>query len=329
MSKIAMKNPELPAPEWMAADRRAIGIVRVSTSKQGDGNSPGIQRDGIGRYAREHGLSLVAVEEIHESGKDADDRPEFNRALERVRTEKVRHIIFWVTDRIGRNMTDYERLEKAVRSGLVVLHIAADGRVLHRGSPDGDWLAADLSTLTAKHYARDLRRRSYEGMTRRAESGFLPAKAPFGYQNRKQIGADGQVRDREGIIIPRSWGREVVRRMYELRAEGLSLSAIHEALASERRVDEDGRPLPTVGRSRIERILKDPFYKGEFHWNGRRYQGQHETFVSADEWERVQETFGCGPAAGRRRQRTPALAGFLKCGECGCQITYDPKTKRG
>src|SRR5688572_21310927 len=95
------KSIEIPRPEWMRAGDAAIGIVRVSTAKQSDGNSPGVQSDGIRRYAADLGLDLVRVEEIHESGKDADARPEYNRALEWAKAQRVHHVIFWVIDRIG------------------------------------------------------------------------------------------------------------------------------------------------------------------------------------------------------------------------------------
>ena len=41
----------------------------------------------------------------------------------------------------------------------------------------------------------------------------------------------------------------------------------------------------------------------------------------------AQAPFGIGPAAGRIARHKATFAGFLKCAECGCRITYDPKRK--
>ena len=40
------------APRWLGKSARAIGVVRVSSKKQGDNNSPGVQREGITVPAR-------------------------------------------------------------------------------------------------------------------------------------------------------------------------------------------------------------------------------------------------------------------------------------
>lgn len=75
----------------------------------------------------------------------------------------------------------------------------------------------------------------------------------------------------------------------------------------------------------IESTLKNPFYGGTILWRGVEYEGQHELIIPKELFARVHAR-----AAGdtrRKRKHDGALAGWLKCGDCGCQITYDPKTK--
>lgn len=80
---------------------------------------------------------------------------------------------------------------------------------------------------------------------------------------------------------------------------------------------------------RVEQILKSPFYMGEFDWQGQRYQGKHEPVCTQAEWKRLQETFNGKHAPHRATKSDAAFAGFLRCGDCGCRITYDRKTKNG
>ncbi|MEZ4271030.1 MAG: recombinase zinc beta ribbon domain-containing protein [Myxococcota bacterium] len=87
---------------------------------------------------------------------------------------------------------------------------------------------------------------------------------------------------------------------------------------------------PTYERSfnkaRVEAQLKNPFYAGKFIYKGRLYQGNHEPMLTAEEWERLQDTFG-KRGAYQKRKHDGALSGFLRCAECGCAMVYDPKTK--
>jgi hypothetical protein len=74
--------------------------------------------------------------------------------------------------------------------------------------------------------------------------------------------------------------------------------------------------------------LKNPFYMGEFEWRGRMYQGTHEPVLTRTQWNDLQATFNGKHAPDRAGRQGAALVGFLACGECGCRITYDPKSKR-
>lgn len=158
----------------------ALGIVRVSSTKQADGSSPDVQRSGIVGFTAANGFKLVDVVEIHESGKDSSARPQFRRALGRVQSEGIRHVVFWVFDRVGRNFTDYEFIETSVKRGDFELHLASEGRSFNKTTPASDWLVADVNSLTSKHYSRELSRRATESMRRKAEDGVYPTRPALG-----------------------------------------------------------------------------------------------------------------------------------------------------
>ncbi|MBI1948626.1 MAG: recombinase family protein [Deltaproteobacteria bacterium] len=315
------------APRWLGKSPRALGIVRVSSKKQGDNNSPGVQREGITAHAQALGLHVVDIVMLEESAKSSDARVKFHAALARAKKEKVRHLVFWVWDRTTRNFTDYELLEDLIRRDEMVLHVAHERWQLHAGSDEGDWLKAEMNTLVAKTYSRQLSRRAKESQDAKAKDGWYPTRPPLGYRNAKLVGANGVVKDRGGTIVLLAEGRALLRRMYELRLAGRSLDAIGQAVVADGLWAALGRKNRRLVAGDIEHILKHEFYAGWFSWRDERYRGKHEPVFTQDEWERLQATFGHRAPYGSPLETGGALQGFMTCAECGCLITYDPKIK--
>ena len=107
-------------------------------------------------------------------------------------------------------------------------------------------------------------------------------------------------------------------------------------------MDEGVVPLKlrsTYRVSSIEKRLKNPFYaaipkphggyRSQFEWRGTRYEGKHQPVFTALEWEQLQATFGQRPRYRKCKHRGLFSQGPLRltCAECGCTITYAPKTK--
>lgn len=306
-----------------------LGIVRVSTRKQGEGISPDVQESGIRRYAEEGGYELIDVIRIHESGKDSQNRPQFQKAYGRLLAEGIGHLTFWVKDRVARNLTDFERIEREVREGTFALHFARDHRVYDDRTPIEDWLLTDVTASVSKHESRVRERRALEANRRKAEDGDYPGKAPFGYVNKRATGRDGEVRRRGSWIEPTDWGKRLIPRIFQLVASGTSFQVVarqvvEEGLVPEHRITYFTRP---GAPGRVHRIVRDVFYRGEFDWGGESYQGNHKPLLTRAQWEAAQpENIESNQV--RKWRRDSALAGLLTCAECGCRITYDPKTKK-
>lgn len=83
----------------------------------------------------------------------------------------------------------------------------------------------------------------------------------------------------------------IVKRLFELAAKGTKMRFIYaELLAMEgfttvARGGRGGRPIP---RQNLYAMLRDPFYAGMVEWEGRLYEGIHESVVSWDVFLRVQ-----------------------------------------
>jgi hypothetical protein len=188
-----------------------------------------------------------------------------------------------------------------------------------------------MSKVTAKQYSRELRRRCLEGMVAKAESGGYPSKPPLGYVIRRDTGPDGEAKQRGGTIVKQPWCDPLLRRMHALRISGQSFRLIADQVIEEGLVPENKRRGFTrpSRASWVENLLKNPFYAGFFFWRGIRYPASHQPVFSAAEWAELQAVSDGKPAPLRTAKREAALAGFLKCAECGCQITYDPKSRDG
>src|ERR1035437_2364494 len=108
---------------WMGSNHTGVAIIRVSTQRQKD-NSPEVQEQIIRTYANQHGIEIRRVERIIESAKDALERVKFRAAIDRAVLEKVRHIVFYMTDRECRNYTDLEINVRLIKQDSIVLHYA-------------------------------------------------------------------------------------------------------------------------------------------------------------------------------------------------------------
>src|SRR5439155_22794946 len=93
--------------------KKAVAYLQVSTSKQADkdfdpeGFSLPAQREACFRKAQDKGAEIIAeYMDRGESAKTAD-RPEFQRLLDRVQTERnVDYLIVDKVDRFARNVRD-------------------------------------------------------------------------------------------------------------------------------------------------------------------------------------------------------------------------------
>src|SRR6478609_9512454 len=130
--------------DWRLGNDRALAILRVSSQRQKDGISHDTQEAEIKQYCSRHGLQLEETHRIVESAKDSADRKKFKAAIDSALTNDLRHILFYMYDRETRNLSDNERNEKLVKSGLIVIHYVRENKVLHKDSPDSEFFIRDV-----------------------------------------------------------------------------------------------------------------------------------------------------------------------------------------
>lgn len=195
---------------------KLVGYVRVSSESQSENTSLVEQRKKIEAYCYAFGHELVQVFEEVGSGKDAEHRPQFQQALEVVRTE-ADGIVAAKLDRLARNTRDVlalvEDTLQPCNKALVLLDLQVD-----TSTPTGRMILTVMAAVATLE--RDvINERTQGGRKAKAENGGYAYGSPkFG---EVAIHGDLVADEREGQVI------DVIRRHHK---SGKSLRAIADYL---------------------------------------------------------------------------------------------------
>lgn len=131
--------------------------TRVSTTMQIDGFSLDAQREKIERYATANGYKIVGrYSDEGKSGKSIEGRPEFQRMMNDVESEKdgVKYVIIFKLSRFGRNTLDILQSMKLMENHGVYLISVEDN--IRSDLPMGQMMISILSNV-AENGMVDLR----------------------------------------------------------------------------------------------------------------------------------------------------------------------------
>src|SRR5262249_28100419 len=96
----------------------------------------------------------------------------------------------------------------------------------------------------------------------------------------------------------------IVRRIFELRAQGMSHKEISERTA--------------VNHSTVLSILKSRIYLGEVLHGGEWLPGRHEPIITVEEFDAAHRGFRKG-----KRRGKDTLSGHVRCGKCSRAMSID------
>lgn len=209
------RRKDMPTPRL-----QAVGYVRVSTEDQvREGVSLEAQRAKIGAWCEANGYALLAVhEDAGLSGKDADNRPGLQRAMDQACGERAALVAYSIS-RLSRSTRDMlsiaERLEDS-SADLVSLSERIDTT-----SAAGRMVFRMLSVLG--EFERELvGERTSLAMRYKSSKGEHVGRPPRGTR----------ILDKR-LVIADERELEVYRRAVALRASGLTYSQVATALAAE------------------------------------------------------------------------------------------------
>ena len=248
------------------------------------------------------------------------------------------------TSRLSRNMGDVARLAERLKFDDVRIIAVSQG--IDSRDEQSDVLMA-VHGLVDSLYIKELGKKTHRGLEGRALKGLCTGGRCYGYDNvREGNTVRQQINEAEAVVV---------RRIFELAANGFSLKAIAKTLNAERVPS----PRPRAGKqyatwcpTAIRAMLRRELYAGRIVWNRSRFVKQPGSnkrlrrdrpesewsvterpelrIIDAALWDRVQArlsrlaelyTKPAHPGLVHRAATSPYLmTGFLKCGSCGANL---------
>ena len=288
-----------------------IAWARVSSREQREGYSLDAQIRAIRERAEKENWTIIREFTVAESAKRGADRAQFNEMMKWVRqnakSQNIGAIAAHKLDRMCRNIRDAVRLQE-LEDDLGIKPLFVDNQF---GPGAAGQLSFNVMASVAQYYSENLRSEVQKGQVEKAEQGWLPANAPFGYFN--------DTPDKNEPIKPDPRESQVVQRIFQMFETGrYTFDQVRELLASQGHFYCSSQP--KFARQALSYILNNRFYVGEIIWHGRVLQGKHKPLVS-------RETFRCCQDIlhGRNRRKSqvnlPMAGGLFRCKYCGQGIT--------
>lgn len=289
--------------------------ARVSSKEQEkEGFSIPAQLKLLHNYATERQY-LVAKEFVDVETAKQSGRTGFGEMLAYIRQNPhIKTVLVEKTDRLYRNLKDWVTLDEM----NLEIHFAKENVVLSRDSRSSEKFMHGIKVLMAKNYIDNLSEETRKGMLEKAEQGIWPSYAPIGYKN---VTADNGKK----IIVPDDDAAPLVKQIFDWYATGrYSVKEVakmsREAGMAYRKSDN---PIPMAT---LHKILRSRIYSGEFEWNGKIYQGNHEPIVSKEQWLCIQDLLDA--KLGNRRKKCKhnfPFSGLIQCSQCGFSLVGEIK----
>jgi site-specific DNA recombinase len=273
------------------------------------------QKKVMQEMAKNRGIEIIKIFEESQSAK-SPGRQHFSEMMERIHMGEAQGILSWKLDRLARNPIDGGNVIWMLQTGILQKIITSD-REYH---PHDNVLMMSVEFGMANQFILDLSKNVKRGMRAKYEKGIRPTRAPLGYMNDKiehTINSDPErfhlVRKMWDLMITGGYTPEKIAEI-AYKKWGLTSRTTKRIL---------GKP---IGRSMAYRIFRNPFYCGLIEVDGELREGIHEPMITKKEYDKVQKTLGRKGNPRANKKEFP-FTGLLKCGECGCAITAEDKSK--
>lgn len=287
---------------------------RVSTERQAERVSPEAQLTDCETYARENGLTIVAVysdlEKYRVRGRLVEpsgtrtDRPAFQQMLADARAHKFKAIIAWKEDRLYRSVQGAVLVDELMRDTGLGIHLVKE--MFDRKMV---FVKAAIGRIENENRAE----RTAMGMLGRAQKGLHHGgKVPHGYV---------AVKDRLGATI--GYELDPAWRWFfdELAIRFLRREPYHAIASALGNSTRTGLPWAP---NTIRFFVRNPFYKGQVVANWLRGQpdftgrGVQPAAWDADTCAAIEREYQRRSKAGKNAPRGAGLfSGIVRCGICG------------
>ncbi|MDX9992718.1 MAG: recombinase family protein [Anaerolineales bacterium] len=305
-----------PPPPGLLSGSIVWAYLRDSGGPNQDRSVPQ-QNDVLVEYCQRYGLRLQKVfADIHMSGTN-DNRDQFNEMINLVEAgKKPAGILIWSFARWARNKIDSQLYKAYVRKRGIILHSLIDN------IPDGKY-GIVVETLIdvgnqekAEQASEEAKRGLYDMVRQRA----VPGTPPYGF-----VAKPIEIISPEGVKrIRNSWEPDsslipAVKKAFDMRAAGISLSEIHKELRL------------FSGINQYSYFYANPLYIGCLKYGDLVIDNYCEPMVDKFIWEEVQKIRQQHIASQvknapqsttkiRRINAQMALTGLAHCARCGSPL---------
>lgn len=290
--------------------KRAATYARVSSREQErEGYSIPAQQKLLREHVDKLGYELVREYQDAETARKVG-RTSFQLMLEDARKGLFDVLVVEKVDRLTRNFFDLAPIKKLIEQNGLEVHLIKEGEVLGPDSNSNTKFIFNIKVALAENYVDNLSEEIRKGLYEKAAQGWLPHQPPYGYVQK----------DRVIIVQPEK--AAFVKRLYELYATGrYTFETLPDALYAEGYIYLPSKP--KMPRQTLEKILKNPFYRGYFHYSEKEYVGKHERFISDELAARVDRVLG--QRSHKHVENEFLYQGLITCEKCGCQVIADRK----
>ena len=255
-------------------------------------------------FAKRKGLEVVGVySDAAISGKDTENRPQFQKMLVAAQDHQFGYVIAWKSNRMARNMVKAMETEAMLRVlGIECLYVEED----FDNTAAGRFALRNMMNVN-QFYIENMAEDIIRGMNDNAQKCLVNGPVPLGYRR----GADGKYEiDEEEAPVVRSIFDKFLAGMpfsdiaYELNARGVKTKSGGE-----------------WNKGSFHRMLRNERYIGTYIFGDTVIENGIPPIISKEDFYRVQQKLKMKQTNSKRR--APAnylLTGKLFCGHCGSMM---------
>ncbi len=293
--------------------KKCLNYCRVSSREQEEtGYSLPAQEKLLKDYSLQKGFKIQKVFSVSESASGKKQRQVFGEMLEMLKKEHVKIIICEKVDRLTRNLRDAVLINEWINEDSErEVHFAKENWVLTRDSKSNERFIWNIRVSVSQYYTDNLSEEVKKGQKEKIAQGWLPTKPPMGY---KTIGEKGHK-----IHVIDEKTAQIVKKAFDVYSTGDY--SLQKALNVMYEFGLRTRGGHKMAKSRFAALLSNPFYYGKVRWNNVLYEGSHESILTKEVFDSVQDVM--------IRKDTPKYSkhfylfkGIIKCANCGGCVTW-------
>lgn len=291
---------------------KAVIYARVSSEEQAKGYSLTGQEDICRKYAERNNLEVVKVWSGPESAWSGG-RVNFNEMLAFIKANpKVKHIVFYVEDRMTRNFMDKLQIDFLVTACGVQVHFAESNKKYDQNASATDKLLLNVLVAFATNTSDTISEKTRMGLLTKAKQGLYTGSAPVGYKNTTEGGVK--------LIVPDPVQAPLVKELFDLAASGLYSLRMLETVMFERglRTKRGNK----VKQSSIHYIIKNKLYYGVYVFNKEEFMGKHTPLITEEIYKKAKAALAQSWRPHITKQNHP-FSNLMVCKTCGASLVAD------